>query len=304
MDQDQSTILAESLAPLSVSGTSTPTSNPNPNRDSSKPSRKRQPGKGKEKEKFGEVKSSSNQAQRDQQPKRNQPAARLRGQDRDSPEVRISKTLSWLLRHGAQGEGLKIRTDGYIRVDDILQNPKLKAQNLTLDMIKEIVKLDSKQRYDLIKENAEGMKVAMDLNATSSDAVDGVWWIKARQGHSIKTVQLELKPITSIEDIPSKIAVHGTNLQAWSSIRTQGLSKMKRNHIHLAQGVAGESVISGMRTSSQILIFINLQKALDAGIKFFFSDNGVILTEGDGEGFLRPEFFERVENAKREVVSR
>jgi 2'-phosphotransferase len=57
-----------------------------------------------------------------------------------------------------------------------------------------------------------------------------------------------------------------------------------------------------MRTSSQILIFINLQKALDAGIKFFLSDNGVILTEGDGDGFLKPEFFEKVENAKRGVV--
>ena len=57
-----------------------------------------------------------------------------------------------------------------------------------------------------------------------------------------------------------------------------------------------------MRTSSQVLIFINLQKALDAGIKFFMSDNGVILTEGDNEGFLRPEFFEKVENTKREVM--
>ena len=54
----------------------------------------------------------------------------------------------------------------------------------------------------------------------------------------------------------------------------------------------------GMRSWSQILIFINIQKALDAGIKFFLSDNGVVLTEGDDKGFLRPEFFERVEDAK------
>jgi RNA:NAD 2'-phosphotransferase (TPT1/KptA family) len=53
-------------------------------------------------------------------------------------------------------------------------------------MIKEIVRLDSKQRYDLILEDAEGSKVAIDLNATSSDAIDTLWWIKARQGHSIK----------------------------------------------------------------------------------------------------------------------
>ena len=57
-------------------------------------------------------------------------------------------------------------------------------------MIKEIVRLDSKQRYDLILEDAEGSKVAIDLNATSSDAIDTLWWIKARQGHSIKVRSL------------------------------------------------------------------------------------------------------------------
>ena len=54
----------------------------------------------------------------------------------------------------------------------------------------------------------------------------------------------------------------------------------------------------GMRNSSQILIFVNVQKALAAGIKFYLSENGVVLTEGDEKGYLKPEFFERVENAK------
>jgi 2'-phosphotransferase len=53
-----------------------------------------------------------------------------------------------------------------------------------------------------------------------------------------------------------------------------------------------------MRKSSQILIFVNVRKALDAGIKFHLSDNGVVLTEGDETGYLKPEFFERVEDAK------
>lgn len=52
------------------------------------------------------------------------------------------------------------------------------------------MRLDTKQRYDLSLENAEGMKVAVDLNAASPDAVDGLWWIKARQGHSIKVSYL------------------------------------------------------------------------------------------------------------------
>ena len=90
---------------------------------------------------------------------------------------------------------------------------------------------------------------------------------------------------------------------------------MTRNHIHLAQGVPGTSVVSGMsylyckvprlpstvgmRNSSQILIFIDLQKALDAGLQFHLSDNGVVLTEGDENGYLSPQFFQRVEYTNR-----
>jgi 2'-phosphotransferase len=53
-----------------------------------------------------------------------------------------------------------------------------------------------------------------------------------------------------------------------------------------------------MRNSSQILVYINVQKAIDAGLKFFLSDNGVILTEGDVDGLLKPEFFDKVEDAR------
>lgn len=50
-----------------------------------------------------------------------------------------------------------------------------------------------------------------------------------------------------------------------------------------------------MRNSSDIFIYIDLQKALDAGYKFQLSANGVILTAGNEKGFLSPEFFSRVE---------
>ena len=58
-----------------------------------------------------------------------------------------------------------------------------------------------------------------------------------------------------------------------------------------------------MRSSSQILIFIDVQKALDGGIKFYLSDNGVVLTAGNEKGFLPPEFFSRVETADRKPLS-
>lgn len=48
---------------------------------------------------------------------------------------------------------------------------------------------------------------------------------------------------------------------------------MKRQHIHFSKGLPGESgVISGMRKSSQVLIYINAKKAMDGLIifKFFY----------------------------------
>lgn len=85
-----------------------------------------------------------------------------------------------------------------------LNHPKLKAHGLDLAALKGVVKADAKQRFDLILESAQGVKLeafgapavtvaqddtgaAVEASATSSKSrQDGIWWIKARQGHSIK----------------------------------------------------------------------------------------------------------------------
>ena len=48
-------------------------------------------------------------------------SGKLRGHPKDSPDVRLSKTLSWILRHGAASEGLYMRPDGYVRVADMVR---------------------------------------------------------------------------------------------------------------------------------------------------------------------------------------
>ena len=47
----------------------------------------------------------------------------LRGRPADQEDVRISKTMSWLLRYGAKSEGLYMRQDGYVRVNDMVCLP-------------------------------------------------------------------------------------------------------------------------------------------------------------------------------------
>jgi 2'-phosphotransferase len=110
--------------------------------------------------------------------------------------------------------------------------------------------------------------------------------------------------------------VHGTTSKAWPLILSSGgLKKMTRNHIHFASGlpagfkslaeavdsteeVTKEPVISGMRNSSSVLIFIDIRKAIEGGIKFWKSANGVILSDGNEKGFLPVECFKRVEQRK------
>lgn len=49
-----------------------------------------------------------------------QPSAKLKGNPRDDPKTRLSKTLSYVLRHGAEKEGIPIRPDGFTLVDDLV----------------------------------------------------------------------------------------------------------------------------------------------------------------------------------------
>jgi 2'-phosphotransferase len=66
--------------------------------------------------------------------------------------------------------------------------------------------------------------------------------------------ELGLKPVKSIADIPSKVVIHGTYKKHWPSIKTQGLCRMSRNHIHFALGEYNSShVISGPEFCSLLL---------------------------------------------------
>ena len=85
--------------------------------------------------------------------------------------------------------------------------------------------------------------------------------------------------------------VHGTYRAAWATIREAGLSRMARQHVHFARDLPGESgVISGMRSSCQVLVWVDLRACIEAGMEVFESSNGVILTPGF-DGVVPPRFF-------------
>ena len=212
-------------------------------------------------------------------------------------------------------------------VADALNTRALKSLKITFDELKEVVAKNDKQRFsmiaasslDRVPEDADAgqEEPAQQVDMTSDDPND--YLIRANQGHSIKVdTDGLLTPITrEIGNVPS-IVVHGTDERAWALIlKGGGLRRMTRNHIHFASGLpasfkllessagAGDAadaapVISGMRMSSTVLIYVDINAALDKGIPFFVSENGVILTEGNEQGVLPYEFFSSVESRKKD----
>ncbi|XP_045452099.1 tRNA 2'-phosphotransferase 1 [Melitaea cinxia] len=189
-------------------------------------------------------------------------------------DTHLSKTLSWLLRHGATKECLNISSDGYISVREILQHRSLRGRYNKED-IERVVATNSKQRFKLRFNNSTN-----------------ILEIKANQGHSI---QISDDDLIQILEPHYETVVHGTYYKYWSKIKIEGLSRMKRKHIHFAKGTLNDrNVISGLRQDVEIYIFIDLTKALADGILFFESENGVILTKGNNIGFLEPKYFWKV----------
>ncbi|XP_078315938.1 uncharacterized protein LOC111128435 isoform X2 [Crassostrea virginica] len=190
----------------------------------------------------------------------------------EDPLVFLSKKLSFILRHGAEKMGFKLMPGGFLWVDDILGRNEYKA--FTFDHIKHVVDTNDKKRFSLVKDESTGS-----------------YKIRANQGHSLEVDGLELTPITDAKDAPD--VIHGTYFSSWEIIKEQGLNKMNRNHIHFAAGEPGESgVISGMRSSCEVIIKLNMEKALSSGLQFYRSANNVILSPGDSEGFIRPCYFD------------
>jgi RNA:NAD 2'-phosphotransferase (TPT1/KptA family) len=173
--------------------------------------------------------------------------------------VRFSRRLTWYLRHGAQST----RPDGFVLIRDMLEDPALRAGGVTVDNVLELCEKDTKGRFAVRDEN-------------------GALFIRATQGHSLASVDLEqlMTPIESAAEVP--VAVHGTYMDALRNIvRSGGLNRMSRQAIQMAVGMPDDpEVRSGIRRSVEVLIYVDVGRAMSQGLPFFRPENNVICCPG------------------------
>ncbi|MEM9930335.1 MAG: RNA 2'-phosphotransferase, partial [Bacteroidota bacterium] len=102
-----------------------------------------------------------------------------------SPEYikSLGKFLSLVLRHKPDVVGIKLDSNGWADVDELIEGCLGKGREIDLPVLEMLVLMDEKQRYTFNEDKTK---------------------IRANQGHSVK-VDLELEPVK-----PPKVLYHGT----------------------------------------------------------------------------------------------
>lgn len=193
----------------------------------------------------------------------------------------LSKRLSWLLRHVADKKGVDLSVDGYADCNEILKLNDFR--NYTIDDIIQVVNNCEKQRFSIKRD------------------LIGTIYIRANQGHSnrlIEKTNIDVEKLLKRIDNPQdyKDVLHGTTYKALDDImKSGGLKKMCRSHVHFTTSADLNKVVSGVRSDCEVLIYIDIAKAINDGLKFYISDNGVVLCEGIGnEGFIHSKYFTKI----------
>ena len=163
----------------------------------------------------------------------------------------ISKFLSLILRHRPETIGLCLDRNGWADIKELLQKSAVHNQSFSMEELKEIVASNDKQRF-IINEDATK--------------------IRANQGHSIE-VELNLA-----SQIPPEYLYHGTVAKFLPAIKTEGLKKMSRRHVHLSKDIETAQRVGNRRGEALILRIRSLAMQKN-GFIFYLSENEVWLTD-------------------------
>ena len=163
---------------------------------------------------------------------------------------KISKSLSYWLRHHPEDIGIFIAPDGWTDIKSLIEKAKTKIL-FDFNELKHVVQNNDKNRFSISEDMCR---------------------IRANQGHSI-TVELNL-----LEVLPPTTLYHGTPNRNVDSILKEGINRGNRHHVHLSKDEETAASVGARRGTFTILKIEALRMRAD-GHKIYISDNGVYLVD-------------------------
>jgi putative RNA 2'-phosphotransferase len=173
--------------------------------------------------------------------------------------VRVSKRLSFVLRHRPDSLGLTLDDAGWVGVDDLLAALGRSGLRLTRAELDAVVAGNDKQRF------------TFDDSGTR---------IRASQGHSV-AVALGYRTET-----PPDVLWHGTVQRFLPAILAEGLRPGKRHAVHLSPDAATASAV-GRRRGRPVTLRVDAAAMAADGFHFTRSANGVWLTDAVPARYLQ-----------------
>ncbi|SEE32399.1 putative RNA 2'-phosphotransferase [Tenacibaculum sp. MAR_2010_89] len=172
---------------------------------------------------------------------------------------RISKFLSLLLRHQPEKIGLQLDSNGWAVVEELLQKSRKHGVRFSIDELEGLVVNNDKKRFTFNDDKTK---------------------IRANQGHSLKTIDIELKPVQ-----PPEFLYHGTVAKFMNVIHDKGLQKMSRQHVHLSAEIETAMKV-GSRRGKPIILTVKSGEMQSEGYEFYLSENNVWLTDSVPSEFI------------------
>ena len=173
--------------------------------------------------------------------------------------IETSRFLSYILRHEPESIGLILDNAGWANINELVQLANTSGNNITLEQLHAIVENDKKGRFSIS---------------------DDRQFIRAVQGHSLKTIDLKLE-----EAIPPVSLFHGTAQRFIGNISNEGLLPRERQYVHLTED-SNTAIETGMRYGKPVVLEINSHKMQEDGYKFYQAENDVWLTSAVPSAYI------------------
>lgn len=165
--------------------------------------------------------------------------------------TKLSKFLSFVLRHKPETIGLKLDSNGWITIQELLTRSNATGTKFDLEELLHVVESSDKKRFSI---SADGLH------------------IRAAQGHSVP-VELGLS-----SQRPPCVLYHGTATQFVELIFREGLKPQNRQQVHLSIDKATARRV-GQRHGEPRILKVDTLAMHANGFDFFLADNGVWLTD-------------------------
>lgn len=169
----------------------------------------------------------------------------------NSKQFKLSKTLSYILRHNPSQYGLILDEQGNVEIIDLIKALEKKGfYNLSKSDLEYLAQTTDKKRFEI-----NGDK------------------IKALYGHSVKD------NIIREATKPPEILYHGTISYVIPKIKEYGLKPMNRQYVHLSSDLKTAKIVGNRRKGDLIILKVKAKKAYEQGQQFYYANDNTWLTD-------------------------